>query len=71
MLMKNNDDNNVIFTIKDTKLYVPVVALSARDNRKISKILSKEFERSVYWNEYKTKSENIFNNVLESIDYLL
>ena len=71
MLMKNNDDNNVIFTIKDTKLYVPVVALSARDNRKLSKILSKEFERSVYWNEYKTKSENIFNNVLESIDYLL
>ena len=69
--MKNNDDNNVIFTIKDTKLYVPVVALSARDNRKLSKILSKEFERSVYWNEYKTKSENIFNNVLESIDYLL
>ena len=71
MLMKNNDDNNVIFTIKDTKLYVPVAALSARDNRKLSKILSKEFERSVYWNEYKTKSENIFNNVLESIDYLL
>ena len=71
MLMKNNDDNNVIFTIKDTKLYVPVVALSARDNRKLSKILSKEFERSVYWNEYKTKSENILNNVLESIDYLL
>ena len=71
MLMKNNDDNNVIFTIKDTKLYIPVVALSARDNRKLSKILSKEFERSVYWNEYKTKSENIFNNVLESIDYLL
>ena len=71
MLMKNNDDNNVIFTIKDTKLYVPVAALSARDNRKLSKILSKEFEKSVYWNEYKTKSENIFNNVLESIDYLL
>ena len=71
MLMKNNDDNNVIFTIKDTKLYIPVVALSARDNRKLSKILSKEFERSVYWNEYKTKSENILNNVLESIDYLL
>ena len=71
MLMKNNDDNNVIFTIKDAKLYVPVVALSARDNRKLSKILSKEFERSVYWNEYKTKSENIFNNVLESIVYLL
>ena len=52
----NNDDNNIIFTIKDTKLYVPVVTLSARDNQKLSKLLSKGFERSVYWNEYKTKS---------------
>ena len=26
--------NNIIFTIKDTKLYVPVVTLSARDNLK-------------------------------------
>ena len=69
--MKNNGDNNVIFTIKDTKLFVPVVILSARDNRKLSKILSKGFERSIYWNECKTKSENIFNNLLQSIDYLL
>ena len=51
----NNDNTNIIFTI--TKLYVPVVTLSARDNQKLSKFLSKEFERSVYWNEYKTKSE--------------
>ena len=27
-------DNNIIFTIKDTKLYVPVVTLSAKDNQK-------------------------------------
>ena len=54
----NNDDNNIIFTIKDTKLYVPVVTLSARDNRKLSKLLSNGFERSVYWNKYKTKSDN-------------
>ena len=57
----NGNDNgnaNIIFTIKDTKLYVPVVTLSARDNQKLSKHLSKGFERSVYWNEYKTKSEN-------------
>ena len=53
----NNDNANIIFTIKDTKLYVPVVILSARGNQKLSKFLSKEFERSVYWNEYKTKSE--------------
>ena len=56
--VNGNANDNIIFTIKDTKLYVPVVTLSARDNQKLSKLLSKEFERSVYWNEYKTKSEN-------------
>ena len=54
----NNDDNDIAFTIKNTKLYVPVVTLSARDNQKLSKPFSEEFERSVYWNEYKTKSDN-------------
>ena len=44
----NDNANNIIFTIKDTKLYVPVVTSSARDNRKLSKFLSKVFKRSVY-----------------------
>ena len=51
------NSNNIIFTIKDTKLYIPVVTLSARDNQKLSK-LSKGFKRSVYWDEFKTKNEN-------------
>ena len=55
---KNNNVANNILIIKDPKLYVPVGTLSARDNQKLSKSLSKGFERSVYWNEYKTKSEN-------------
>ena len=50
--------SNIICTIKDTKLYAPVVTESANDNQKLSKLLSKGFERSVYWNKYKTKSEN-------------
>ena len=37
----NVNGNNIIFTIKDTKLYVPVVTLTARDNEKLSKLLSK------------------------------
>ena len=40
----NDNDDNIIFTIKDTKLYVPVVTLSARDNQKLTKLLSKGFE---------------------------
>ena len=78
---KNANCNVIIFTIKDTKLYVRVVTLSAKDNQKLSKLLSKGFERSVYWNEYKTKSENkkmqemnidIFSNetLLKLINYL-
>ena len=37
----NANPDNVIFTIKDTKLYVLVINLSARDNQKLSKLLSK------------------------------
>ena len=51
----NDNANNIIFTITDTNLYVP---LSTGDNEKSTKLLSKVFERSVDWNEYKTKSEN-------------
>ena len=67
--------------MKDTKLYVPVVTLSARDKQNLAKILSKGFERSVCQNEYKTKSENkiqqvnldIFSNqiFLESMDSMI
>ena len=51
----DNNGNNVIFTIKDTRFYVPVVTLPARDNQKLLKLLSNWFERSVYWNKHKTK----------------
>ena len=43
---------------KDPKLYVPVVFLSTKDKQKLSKLLNKGYEKSVYWNEYKTKREN-------------
>ena len=39
------------FKITDAKLYVPIVTLSAEDNAKLSKLLSKGFKRSVYWNK--------------------
>ena len=47
----NANYNNITFTIRDTKLFVPVVVFSARDNQKLSKFLSKGFERSVCRNE--------------------
>ena len=54
----NANPDNIISTIKDTKIYVPVVTLPASDNQKLSTRLSKGSERSFYWNEYKAKSEN-------------
>ena len=54
----NGNPNRIIFTTKDTKLYITVVTLSVKDNQILSEILSKEFERSVYWIEYETKSED-------------
>ena len=61
--------NNIIFTNKNKKIYVPVVTLSARDNQKLSKRLSKGFEGSVFWNEYKMKSDNK-NTTNELINFL-
>ena len=56
--VKSRDSNNIIFTMKDTNVYATVVTLSATDNQKLSKRLSNGFERSFYWNDYKTKREN-------------
>ena len=52
----NDNSNNIIFTIKDPKLYVSVVTLPAKHNQKLSKLLSKRFKILVHWNEYKIKS---------------
>ena len=59
---KNVDINSdIIFAITDTKLYVPVVTLSAKDTKNYQKMFRKRFERSLFWNDYKPKSENTAN----------
>ena len=54
----NANSTNIIFTIKDVKLYVLVLTLSGKDNKKLSKLISTKFERSVYWEKFKTKNGN-------------
>ena len=66
---ENANANGITFTIKGTKLYVPVAALSARDIQKLSKLLSKGYKRSAYWNEYRTKSDN--KNTTNEFRYFL
>ena len=63
--------NNIIFTIKDTILYVLVVTLSAEDNKKLSKLLSKEYKRSVYWNEYKAKRYYLPKSITKNYNFII
>ena len=58
------------FIINDTKLYVPVVTLSKEDNKDFIEQQNKGFQRSIYWNEYKTKeiNEDADANVLKCIN---
>ena len=43
------------YLINDTKMYVPVVTLSKEDNQDFIEQQNEGFERSIYWNQYKTK----------------
>ena len=52
----NASDRKTTFQITSTKLYVPVVTLSNKDNVNLTKQLDEGFKRSVYWNE-KQKQE--------------
>ena len=66
----STDIGNAVFIINDTKLYVPVVTLSKEDNKDFIEQQNKGFQRSIYWNEYKTKeqTENADANVFKDIN---
>ena len=65
-----NPENNAVFIINDTKLYVPVVTLSKEDNKGFIEQQNKGFQRSIYWNEYKTEelTENADANIFKYIN---
>ena len=54
----STDAGDAVFIINDTKMYVPVVTLSKDDNKDFIEQQNKGFQRSIYWNEYKTKEQD-------------
>ena len=66
----STDAGNAVFIIIVTKMYVPVVTLSKQDNKDFIEQQNKRFQRSIYWNEYKTKkiNENADANVFKYIN---
>ena len=54
-----NQNQNSIFQITICELYIPIVTLSTENNNKLNELLSKGFERTVVWNECKSKIERV------------
>ena len=48
----------ILFLISKAQIMCSCCNYISKRQQKISKLLSKEFEISVYWDKYKTKSEN-------------
>ena len=61
--------DDTVFIINYTKLYVPVVTLSKEDNKDFIEQQNKCFQRSIYWNEYKTKEQTADGNA-NSVKYI-
>ena len=54
-----NQNQNSMFQITKCELYIPIVTLNTESNNKLSELLSKGFERTVVWSEYKSKIERV------------
>ena len=72
----NNDDLPVIvapieleFQITDTKLYVPFVSLSTKDDNKLLEQLKSGFKRTIKWNKNRSQMTIPTNN--NNLNYLI
>ena len=57
------------FEITDTKVYVPVVTLSTKENAKLLQQLKSGFKRVINWNKYLSKPELLRRNPI--LNYLI
>ena len=57
------------FAIIETKLYVPVVSLSTKDNEKLLQQLKSGFKKTVSWNKYESSIKTIAQN--RYLNYLI
>ena len=57
------------FKIKDCKLYVPVVTLSAENDNILLEQLKPQFKRTIKWNKYRSEMSNQPKN--NNLNYLI
>ena len=63
------DSQEPTYAITDTRLYVPVVTLSAQDNAKLLQQLKTGFKRTINWNKYQ--SEPTLQTPNQYLSYLI
>ena len=62
IIYTNVANQNLMFEITETKLYVPVVTWSTQGNVKILQQLKSGFKRTINWNKYLSKPELLAKN---------
>ena len=67
--MRSIIQKNASFKIKGTKLYVPVVTLSAENDNKLLEQLKTGFKRTMKWNNYRPEMSNQTKN--NNLNYLI
>ena len=65
----NVANQGATFTITETKLYVPVVTLSTKDNAKLLTQWKSGFKRTINWKKYLSTSELLPRN--PNLNYLV
>ena len=66
---RGNSPESAAFEIKDCKLYVPVVTLSAEIDNKLLEQLKTGFKRTIKWNKCKSEMSNQTKN--NNLNYLI
>ena len=69
MTAANNPPTRLELKITDTKLYVPVVTLSAEKDEKLLEQLKSGFKRTVKWDKYRSQMTVQSNN--NNLNYLI
>ena len=64
-----DNSTNATFKIKDTKLYVSVVTLSAENDNKLLEQFKAGLKRTIKWNEYRIEMSNQTKN--NNLNYLI
>ena len=66
---RGDSPTNAVFKIKDCKLYVPLVTLSAENDNKLLEQLKTGSKRTIKWNKYRLEMSNQTKN--NNLNYLI